>query len=64
MAVSYHESQATFYQTPNKEVNEKFEEYKKLVGTPTYSTVTGKSGRISSINIIKNNVFFRVEVSE
>lgn len=65
MAVSYHDSQVTFFKTPNpKEAEEKMKFCKELIGSRTYSLITQKPGKISGVSMIGNNVFLRIEVEE
>ena len=63
--VTYHDSQVTFFKEANKKAaDEKLDMCKNLIGTPVYSTITEKSGKISGVKMIGFNVFVRVEVVE
>ena len=67
MSVTYHESQVTFYKEKEVDLDkleEKLESCKKLIGKPTYSDVTGKTGKISSVFASKGNIYLGVEVLE
>ena len=62
MSVNYHDAQVFLKEPEFTKLEEKVEYCRSLIGSTTYSDITGKVGKISSVKTVGSNVYLRVEV--
>lgn len=63
--MSIHKSQVTFFEkADNNLLQEQLDKYRHWLETITYSDVTGKEGRVVSVQIENGNIWFNVSTRD